>query len=331
MAGAATIAPPDKRKRTRSPAYPYINLETAITRAKEFHDKERRNAVNVNVALKDWGFTDASSSGAQTLAAMTSFGLLADEGMGDKRTVRLTPNALRILLDTRPDSKERAELIKQTALAPKIHQQLWEKLGVDLPSDAQLRHTLLFDWPVPFNENSVDGFIREYRDTIAFAKLDESDKVSSEVKDNGDEEGSKAPFVPQIGDWVQWEHNGVLGLPEATQVKGFSPDREWAYVNSQNGAVPTRELIRESAPAAKPQAPAEASIGQWQQSPPKTNMQEDVFSLSEGKVVLQWPTPLSAASIQDLKDWLDLMQRKISRSGQGLNVKVVTQDELPQS
>jgi hypothetical protein len=320
---------PSKRKRTRSPAYPFVNLETAIARAKEFYDKEQRNAANVNVAMAHWGFTDESSSGASTIAALTSFGLLQDEGIGDKRKVRLTPNALRVLLDTRPDSKERAELIKQMALTPKIHQQLWEKWGNDLPSDAQLRHTLLLDWPVPFNENAVDGFIREYRDTIAFAKLSESDTVASEVKDNGDEQATKIPFVPQIGDWVQWEHNGVLGLPEPKRVKGFTPGGEYAYVESQHGAVLTSELVRAQAPAVIPQNSPEA-IGQRQQSPPKSNMQEDVFSLSEGKVVLQWPTPLSAASIQDLKDWLDLMQRKISRSGQTLNVKVVTEGELHQ-
>jgi hypothetical protein len=48
--------------------------------------------------------------------------------------------------------------------------------------------------------------------------------------------------------------------------------------------------------------------------PMKAGMQEDVFSLSEGRAVIQWPTPLSAESIQDLKDWLKLVERKITRS-----------------
>lgn len=122
-------------------AYPFVNLETAITRAQEFFDKEQRNAANWNVAVKHWGFVEGSSNGASTLAALTSFGLLQDDGIGEKRKVRLTQSALRILLDKRPDSKERAELIKQAALAPKIHQQLWDKWGNDLPSDVTLRHT----------------------------------------------------------------------------------------------------------------------------------------------------------------------------------------------
>src|SRR5271157_2723435 len=107
MAEVATTANSEKRKRTRSPAYPYINLETAILRAKEFYDKELRNAANVNVAAKHWGYVEASSNAAQTVAALINFGLLQDEGVGDKRRVRLTQSGLRILLDTRPDSKER--------------------------------------------------------------------------------------------------------------------------------------------------------------------------------------------------------------------------------
>ena len=42
-------------------------------------------------------------------------------------------------------------------------------------------------------------------------------------------------------------------------------------------------------------------------------MKEDVFTLDEGNAVLQWPATLSLASYADLKDWLDLMLRKIER------------------
>lgn len=43
-------------------------------------------------------------------------------------------------------------------------------------------------------------------------------------------------------------------------------------------------------------------------------MREDVFSVPEGRVTLQWPAELSAESIQDIKDWLEIAQRKIERS-----------------
>jgi hypothetical protein len=69
-----------KRKRQRSPAYPFINLETALRRAKEFYEKEVRNAVNIKIAAKHWGYEEKSSGGLQTAATLISFGLLRDEG-----------------------------------------------------------------------------------------------------------------------------------------------------------------------------------------------------------------------------------------------------------
>ena len=45
-------------------------------------------------------------------------------------------------------------------------------------------------------------------------------------------------------------------------------------------------------------------------------MKEDVFTLAEGDAVLQWPAPISPESYTDLKDWLDIMLRKIERQAQ---------------
>jgi hypothetical protein len=49
-------------------------------------------------------------------------------------------------------------------------------------------------------------------------------------------------------------------------------------------------------------------------------MRQDTFTLDEGAVSLQWPERLSKASYADLKDWLEIMSRKIERA-------VTTDDE----
>lgn len=46
----------------------------------------------------------------------------------------------------------------------------------------------------------------------------------------------------------------------------------------------------------------------------KIGMKEDIFSLAEGDVSLQWPASLSEDSYQDLEDWMKLMLRKIKRN-----------------
>lgn len=54
-------------------------------------------------------------------------------------------------------------------------------------------------------------------------------------------------------------------------------------------------------------------------APPKplaarAGMNQDTFTLDEGQVVLQWPARISPESYADLKDWLDLMARKVKRA-----------------
>ena len=297
-----------KRKRMRSPEHPFINLEVALKRAKQFYDIEARNAASVNVAVKHWEYEPKSSGGLQTAATLISFGLMKDEGTGAKRKLQLTQLALRILLDQRPDSAERAALIKQVALTPKIHKQLWARWGATMPSDAEVRHTLTVDWEPPFNDKSVDGFIKEYKDTIAFAKLNESYQVSAPINEEGAQVGDGATYVPKVGDYIQWESAGLLRLPEPKRVRGFSPDGKFALIDGSNTGIPVAELIKEQTPAATPPPPV------IQVAQPGRQMQEDIFSLKEGKVVLQWPTPLSEESVLDLKDWLKIVERKFARA-----------------
>jgi hypothetical protein len=42
-------------------------------------------------------------------------------------------------------------------------------------------------------------------------------------------------------------------------------------------------------------------------------MNQDIFTLEEGQVVLQWPATLSADGYEDFKDWLKLIARKAGR------------------
>jgi hypothetical protein len=298
--------------RTRSPAYPFINLETAIKRAQEFYDHEIRNAASLKVAVKHWGYQEKSSGGLQTTAALISFGLMEDEGSGEKRKLKLTSRAIRMLLDKRPDSPDRAQVIKELALSPKLHRDLWDKWGNSLPSEDQVRYTLTAEWEPPFNEKTVDAFIKEYRDTIAFAKLTESDRVASE--DGNSSDAGSVHYVPQVGDYVQWESQGTMQFREPAKVLSISTDRTHVFVEGTATGLPVNQLTRADVPF-KETLPESARIARLPLPLlPQTNMQEDVFSLSEGRVVIQWPAPLSAESIEDLKDWLKIVERKITRS-----------------
>lgn len=46
----------------------------------------------------------------------------------------------------------------------------------------------------------------------------------------------------------------------------------------------------------------------------QAGIKEDVFSVDEGQLVLQWPERLSRISAKDAEDWLALIGRKIRRA-----------------
>lgn len=150
------------RKRVRSPSFPFISLRVALDRARALYEAEKRSAVRPETAVAHWGYSEKSSGGKQTLAALRQFGLIEGEGL-----VRLTDRAVRLLLGE--DSPEREQLLKQTALLPSLHGRLWEKYGPQLPDNSSLRLSLVME--EGFNDNAIDEFLTEYRETLELANL----------------------------------------------------------------------------------------------------------------------------------------------------------------
>jgi hypothetical protein len=112
---------------------------------------------------------------------------------------------------------------------------------------------------------------------------------------------------------TQWN----LGFTASKKLMRFSEDGQFGFMEGSSTGLPVSEII--------PANPPEQSSGQVPlrslvrmpdlgQNAQGAKMKQDVFSLAEGEVVLSWPTPLSADSIEDLKAWLKLMERKIARS-----------------
>ncbi|MBI4459216.1 MAG: hypothetical protein HY648_04050 [Acidobacteria bacterium] len=243
---ASDVAKPNgKKARMRSPAYPGINLETAIKRAHKFYEHEKRSAAPVSVALKHWGLKEKSSAGMVAIAALKSFRLINDSGSGDKRKIQLTEVGLRIILDQRQDSQERDLAIKNAALAPKIHSAIWKKWGASLPSDDNLRHALIFDWK--FNENSVDDFIREYKDTIRFAKLSDSDSLSvgnGDTEEDQDMSADEPEAMFQTGNPKGQRPSAPLGSKEISMPVGVSDEGQAIFAHVRFDAPLRKDFLK---------------------------------------------------------------------------------------
>ena len=134
-----------KKTKERSPTFPFITLENAIERARQFFDKEKRSSTPYTVAAGHWGYSPTSSGALQTASALKSYGLLTEDNTSTGRALKLTDIALRILLDTRPDDTERKEYMRMAATNPTIVAEVYSKWPSELPSDASLNHYLVLE------------------------------------------------------------------------------------------------------------------------------------------------------------------------------------------
>lgn len=169
------------KKRERSPEYPAFDLEEALNKARVLYEKEKRNPAPIASVLKDLDYSTKSGAGLRAVAALEKFGLVAAEGSGVNRKVRLADDGFNIIIDQRPNSPDRDRLIQEAALRPTAHAGLWSKYGKDLPSDDTLRYELRTRG---FTEGAAQDFIREYKATLVFAKLRQGDILTPKEKDN---------------------------------------------------------------------------------------------------------------------------------------------------
>jgi hypothetical protein len=187
-----TIPEGRKPKKQRSPSYPYIDLQTALSRAEQLWEAEGRHFAPIPAIAQAWGYGPKSSGGLLTLAALLRFGLLEDQGATATREGRVTELARAIILDKREDSQERIQRIREAALTPTIHREIWDKYEGRLPSDATLHYHLTVERG--FTPEGADEFIAEFKRTLEFAGLTAASVMVS--RDEGDRD--QKPAAPSL-------------------------------------------------------------------------------------------------------------------------------------
>lgn len=190
------------RRKDRSPSYPSIPLERALERASVVYDRERRHAAPILSLFTAWDFKGQTGPALVTLAALKKYGLLEDEGSGAARKAKLTDLALDILLAPSEDHPNRLAALRRAALSPTIFADLRSQFGTVLPSDETLRYYLVRERK--FLEKAATEVIRNYRETVRFAKLEESDTVSPEPQPEFSEDSMPATPI---------EHPAVVVAP----------------------------------------------------------------------------------------------------------------------
>lgn len=230
----------EKQPRFRSPPFPYISLERALPKAEQMYAAVRHHSAAIPTAAKAWDLGPKSSATAQSIGALIQYSLLLDEGAGDTRRVKLSPLALKIVMDKRPNSTERDEALKEAALAPRTFSELHATYGpaVDVDDDL-LIHALTAErvqaGKAPYSEQSAADVVRIFRDTVCFAKLNGATPEIGVVPKSED------AVAPKIGDLVQWLSGDAWQFDKPKRVRAISEDSAWVFVDGSEVGVPADE------------------------------------------------------------------------------------------
>ena len=184
-----------KARGKRSPGYPMMSLEEAIQRANILWDKDKNNPIPLKAVYEHLGYKTEGGYGGRVLAAMKHFGLIYEK-QGD---INLTDEAVDLAIHEASDEKY-IETIKKLALKPAIYERIFNDYNGNLPSDSTLKIKLIKDYE--FNPDKVNSFLSDFRRTIEYARVDESNIVGEKIthKETGmvsrDENKSREKFTP---------------------------------------------------------------------------------------------------------------------------------------
>jgi len=198
----------------KSTGYAVIDLADAIERAKKIYKAETKNPADVSVLVRHIGYGGKSGPAMAVLSSLNKYGLLEKVSPSN---LKLSKRALTIIL-LGSDAPEAIDEIKQAALGPRIHRQIWDKFH-GFPSEANLKHYLIAT--IGYNHNAANDVIPVYKKTIEFAKLSENDIIPSEAEsslENGENEVKDTGVIKQ--DMIP--QNNPQPIPRGIVTREFS-------------------------------------------------------------------------------------------------------------
>ena len=185
-----TTEPAAQQQRDRSPAYPVVALEAALSRLAEFDAHFKRMAARPEKVGEAWDI-NAKAHADRTVAALRYFGLLEYQGAGKDRRVAVSEEGRKYLRAQQEETKR--EVVKSAALRPKQIVKFWNEWGPIRPADAACIDELVFK--NRFSEGGAREFLKVYDATISFAKLSDSDKNANSAEGAEDEPESCADIA----------------------------------------------------------------------------------------------------------------------------------------
>jgi hypothetical protein len=144
----------------RSPSYPSISLEKAISLTEMIYEGAQRAQIAAETAFQLMGFKGKSGSSLSALAAVKHFGLV--EGRGE--SLQVTDLAMRILNPL--DDAEKRQAVREAGLSPDLFQQLFSEFGAQLPAKSVIRAIAVRKHG--FSEAGAESVADTYLETVRY-------------------------------------------------------------------------------------------------------------------------------------------------------------------
>lgn len=223
--------------------FPFISLTKALERAQSIFENDKNGkGLKVPVAFSAWGYSDKSSGGFQTVAALKGYGLLEDEGANDDRAVKLTAKA-RQYFQTEIDA-DKAGLRSDFASRPALMAHLlehWDGGTVDDPVARTYLKTA-----IGMNEQSARSALGIYKENLSHMgnkATRTGEAADCEFGDSIRAEDAVKFGGARVGDVIDWEVDGALCNPEPLRVRALSDDATWVFVHNSSTGIPMEQAI----------------------------------------------------------------------------------------
>lgn len=302
-------------KPVRSPSYPSSALSDAIAHVRKIEGLYRDGPVDRVAAAKLIGYSGASGPANQALASLAQFGLVERAGKGE---MRVTQRARAIL---HPNSdEEKRQGLRTAAFEPNLFRELHERWPNMIPPEDGVVTYLNRQG---FNQSAIRPAAKAYLQTLNF--LQEAGVTEShgerpqEAANPTPQEGGGSAITyggARVGDLIDYESGGAVANAEPMRVRALSDDQAWVFVDGSTTGLEMDQVVVRERPEIQRERPSlplpEAKLAKEVEVVPD-GYRSETFDADEGTVTITWPSALSSQSVEDMKDWLELLKRRIER------------------
>jgi hypothetical protein len=168
----------------RSPNFPGIPLEQAVTLAGAIFKQNRQNLISRETAAKDLGYSGLTGRSMKLLGAMNQFGLIENKAGGN---MRVTDVARDILHGIEPEHRIKA--LHEAGNSPTLFRAIFDRFPDGVPSENAVRSFMVQSG---FTDRGVDAALSSFMETNRYLEL----QGVSESYGDSDENEQESP-APQ--------------------------------------------------------------------------------------------------------------------------------------